>query len=193
MNNIPEIEKTVPSAVSLILDQHQLNDAYGNGYSKNNGCAWIAVFNILLMSGNYMPEHEIKKMLTDMHGLILGGKFGTKPKTLYRLLKEKLKDEYLVHFHRCFVKQRMEFFSKGSEYVIITSFWYKRTRGKLKGFRAAAHTFAGRRVDDTKFEFYNETYNRKVTCTVSDLFRKKNKGSENRHTFPLSIIAIRRR
>lgn len=112
--------------MQTINNQHTLSDKYGNGLSRNNGCAWIAAYNVLLLTGNYLSEEEIKHKLIRLNGLILGGTFGTRPKAVYRLLKDQFGDRFKVGFLRSLSVQRTEEFTAGSEYIIITNFWHTR-------------------------------------------------------------------
>ncbi|MHB1454924.1 MAG: hypothetical protein ACYCYM_13355 [Saccharofermentanales bacterium] len=180
-----------------ITNQHMLEDSYGNGFSRSNGCAWIAAYNILLLTGNYMSASVVKKSLIDMGGLILRGKFGTKPKTVYRFLKQHLNSKYIVAMKYGTSSKNAEAFASGSDYVIVTSFWYSSVRGDflslLKNSNAAAHTFAGKKIDAAKFGFYNETYHNKVACTISDLFKDKGDATKYRRSFPVCIISLKTR
>lgn len=182
--------------MQTINNQHTLSDKYGNGFSRSNGCAWIAAYNVFLLSGYYLPEEEIKNKLIESNGLILGGTFGTRPKAVYRLLKDQFGDKFKVGFLRSLSVRQTEEFAVGSEYIIITNFWYSRASGRFlqsfKSIRAAAHTFAGRCVGGDRFEFHNETYNSKVICTVGELFGKKNNGQLPGRTFPLCVISVRK-
>ncbi|MHB8962177.1 MAG: hypothetical protein ACYC5K_03400 [Saccharofermentanales bacterium] len=178
-----------------ITSQHTLDDRYGNGFSKANGCAWIAAYNVMLLTGNPMESEAVKKALTDSGGLIFRGTFGTNPRAVYTFLKQRLNEHYSVKIKYSASKKGIEAFASDCDIVIITSFWYSSARGNifsaLKTSNAAAHTFAGRKVGAAQFEFYNETYHNKVTCSIQDLFKSKSDRAHYRWSFPVCIISIK--
>ncbi|QIK70595.1 hypothetical protein G7062_09895 [Erysipelothrix sp. HDW6C] len=62
------------------LTQHIHNGRYDSAY---NGCGWIAAYNFLKINGVSMRSEKVRTQLR----LIMKGKFGTNPFSLYRFLR----------------------------------------------------------------------------------------------------------
>lgn len=80
--------RTAYSPDGYIVDQTRVTDVrYGCRLSSQNGCGWIAVFNLLRCLGDPVPHEEIVAALSK-HAL-LRGMLGTSPLRVKRYLKQR--------------------------------------------------------------------------------------------------------
>lgn len=125
---------------------------YGKCSSAQNGCGWIAAYNLLRIAGNPYPPARVRAGLAPT--LWMGGRMGTRVTALWRYLHRR--GVTLIPTLRS---------SKAAEGPGGLAFYYTG-----KGFHFVAYASAGR---PRRYRFLNAVYGRDRLLRTPQQFRKQ--------------------
>jgi hypothetical protein len=156
----------------MIIDQGKMNEyKYGNDTSENNGCGWIATYNVLQVLENPQEAEDIIRSY-EKNGVLLGGTLGTNPYGIGKLFED---------------------FGYQVDYT-VTSFTPEKVSGLLGGVKSSfnddfsgdvnivvyarnnwsAHYVTFVDAGDGKYQFYNDRYGGKEDIRTYEEFVKEN-------------------
>ena len=125
---------------------------YGKCSSAQNGCGWIAAYNLLRIAGKPYPPARVRAGLAPT--LWMGGRMGTRVTALWRYLHRR--GVTLIPTLRS---------SKAAEGPGGLAFYYTG-----KGFHFVAYASAGR---PRRYRFLNAVYGRDLLLCTPQQFRKQ--------------------